>query len=255
MFKRTWGNGDQLVVALHGWTGDHRHFEAIAEHLPSGVRLVAFDLPGFGLSPAPPSWDMEAVGRYIAPHIDDLGGDDLTVLTNCSGAYAALKAVPHLRRAPSRLVFVDAFGYAPKYFKIFTNPRWGHHAYRTTFANRLGRGITNAVLARKKRSEGGITDTFREVNHEHTLAWLRSCVALGDCRQFANVQLPTTLAYGDGTFSAVRKSLPMLREIWPHVRELELKNAGHLGVVEAAAQLASVVFARPEESTTTAAQA
>lgn len=246
MFKRTWGSGDQLVVALHGWTGDHRHFEPLSQHLPAGSRLVAFDLPGFGASDAPPAWDMESVGRHIAPEIDALPGDELTLLTNCSGAYAALKAVPHLRRAPSRLVLVDAFGYAPKYFKIFTNPRWGHHAYRTTFANPVGRGITNAVLARKKRSEGGITDTFREVNHENTLAWLRSCVALGDCRQFANVQLPTTLAFGENTFSAVRKSLPMWREIWPHVRELELKGAGHLGVVEAAVQLASVVFTRSE---------
>lgn len=241
MHYKSHGSGDHLVVGLHGWTGDHRHFAALASHLPSDVRLVAFDLPGFGKSPPPSSWDMQTVGKLLAPEIDALEGETLTIVSNCSGAYPALKAVPHLSRKPARMVLVDAFAYAPKYFKVFTNRKWGHHAYRTTFANPIGRGITNATLRRQKR-KGGITDDFKTANHEHTLAWLRACVDLGDIRQFASVQLPTLIAYGQGSFSAVRKSLPMWRELWPHAETLELTGAGHLSIVEAAEQLAPAVF-------------
>ena len=236
----THGSGDNLVVGLHGWTGDHTHFDALAQHLPEDTRLVAFDLPGFGKSEAPDSWAMEDVGRALAVEIDRLQCSTLTIVTNCSGAYPALKAAPHLVRQPERLVLVDAFAYAPKYFRLFTNRSWGHHAYRTTFANPIGRRITNAALRGQKRD---ITADFKTANHEHTLAWLRSCVEIGDCRQFANVQLPTLIAYGERTFSAVRKSLPMWRDIWPHAETLQLARAGHLGLVEAAAQLSESVFA------------
>lgn len=233
------GSGEHLVVGLHGWTGDHSQFDALAKHIPENHRLVAFDMPGFGQSKAPDSWAMEDVGRVLATEIDKLDGSTLTIVTNCSGAYPALKAAPHLTRQPSKLVLVDAFGYAPKYFKLFTNRSWGHHAYNTTFANPIGRKLTNLGLRGQKRD---MTADFKTANHEYTLAWLRSCVELGDCRQFADVKLPTLIAYGERTFSAVRKSLPMWNEIWPHAETVELKGAGHLGVVETPGQLAEVAF-------------
>lgn len=241
MYCKVHGDGPNLVACLHGWTGDHTHFDALAGHVPEGWRLAAFDLPGFGRSAAPASWAMADVGRDVAQALNALDFDTLTLLTNCSGAYPALKAVPHLTRQPVHLVLVDAFAYAPKYFKVFTNRSWGHHAYNTTFANPVGRAITNFSL-RRQRKQGGITDEFKTTNHEYTLAWLRACVDLGDCTQFADVQLPTTLAWGAGSFGAVRKSLPMWRQIWPHCRQVELHDAGHLAIVDAAAQVAGLVF-------------
>lgn len=241
MFYRTHGSGENLVVALHGWTGDHTHFDAIAGHLPAGVRMAAFDLPGFGRSAAPSSWDMRDVGRELAQVINTIDYDSLTLLTNCSGAYPALRAVEHLKRRPERLVMVDSFAYAPKYFRVFTNRSWGHHAYRTTFANPVGRTLTNVALRKQKRS-GGVTDDFKTTNHEHTLAWLRACVDLGDCRQFAEIQLPTLIVWGQGSFGAVRKSVPMWLDIWPHAQTLELQGAGHLVIQDCAAEIAQAVF-------------
>ena len=233
------GSGERLVVGLHGWTGDHTHFDALAQYAPVGTRLVAFDLPGFGKSKAPDSWAMEDVGRELAAEIDRLQGRTLSIVTNCSGAYPALMSARHLARQPEKMVLVDAFAYAPKYFRVFTNRSWGHHAYHTTFANPIGRRLTNFSLRGQKRD---MTADFKTANHAHTLAWLRSCVELGDCRQFAHLRIPTLIAHGEATFTAVRKSLPMWREIWPHAETLQLKGAGHLGLIEAAAQLSESVF-------------
>ncbi len=241
MYFKTHGSGDHLVVALHGWTGDHSHFDAFARHLPEGVRMAAFDLPGFGRSPAPQSWDMRDVGHDLAEVINTLDYETLTLLTNCSGAYPAIRAVEHVARKPARLVMVDSFAYAPKYFRVFTNRKWGHHAYRTTFANPVGRRLTNAAL-RKQKQGGGITDDFRRVNHENTLAWLRACVDLGDCTQFADVELPTLIIWGEDSFGAVRKSVPMWLKTWPHAQTLELKGGGHLVIQDCAAQIAQAAF-------------
>ncbi|MEZ5991856.1 MAG: alpha/beta hydrolase [Planctomycetota bacterium] len=241
MFFKTHGKGDHLVVALHGWTGSHAHFDAVSRYLPEGTRLAAFDLPGFGESPAPESWDMRTVGREVAEVVNDLEYETLTLLTNCSGAYPAIRAVEHLERKPVRLVMVDSFAYAPKYFRVFTNRSWGHHAYRTTFANPVGRKLTNVALRNQKRT-GGVTDDFKNANHENTLAWLRACVDLGDCRQFADVILPTLIVWGDGSFGAVRKSVPMWLDIWPHAQTLELKGVGHQVIEDCAEEIAQAVF-------------
>lgn len=244
MYYKTHGEGDRLVVALHGWTGDHSHFDALARHLPAGVRMAAFDLPGFGNSPVPQSWDMRDVGRDLAQVINTMKYESLTLLSNCSGVYPAIRAVEHLARKPEMLVMVDSFAYAPKYFRVFTNRSWGHHAYRTTFANPVGRKLTNVALRKQKRN-GGVTDDFKHANHENTLAWLRACVDLGDCRQFAGVILPTLIVWGRESFGAVRKSVPMWREIWPHAQTLELKGAGHLVIQDCAAEIAQAVFQQP----------
>lgn len=47
-----WGGPGPVVLAAHGWRGRPTQFRRIAEALvPAGVRLVAIDAPGHGLSP------------------------------------------------------------------------------------------------------------------------------------------------------------------------------------------------------------
>ena len=243
MHFSTHGSGDHVVVGLHGWSGDHRVFDPLAPLVPEGSRLVAFDLPGFGRSETPASFEMSHIGRVVADAINEQSGESLSIITNCSGAYAALSAIPHLKRVPAHLLMIDAFATAPKYFKVFANRRWGHHAYRTTFASAIGRRITNAALGAR-----GDTDSFEDVNHENTLAWLRACVELENVRRYARVCVAATLAYGEKSFGAIRKGIGLWREIWPHIETLELKGAGHNAIGEATNQLAAAAFAHAPQT-------
>lgn len=46
-----WGDGDETLVFLHGFTGTRKDAEGLAAFLPPGVRILALDLLGHGESP------------------------------------------------------------------------------------------------------------------------------------------------------------------------------------------------------------
>ena len=61
-----WGDGDRVVVAAHGITGNHRSWQGVARALGPDVSLVAPDLRGRGASAKLPGpFGMRA-------HADDL---------------------------------------------------------------------------------------------------------------------------------------------------------------------------------------
>ncbi|MHC4839783.1 MAG: alpha/beta fold hydrolase [Planctomycetota bacterium] len=241
MFFKTHGKGDNLVVAIHGWMSDSNQFNSVAEHLPEGSRLVALDLPGFGKSATPSYWDIRDIGHDIAQTVNQQDYNNLSLLTNCSGAYPALHAIEHIEFKPTQLVMVDSFAYMPRYFRVFTNRTWGHHAYRSTFANPIGRLMTDIAL-RKQAGNRSITNDFRRGSHDNALAWLRACNDLGNCSQFSNISLPTLIVWGKQSFGAVRRSVSKWREIWPHAETLELQGAGHNLIEACASEIAEIVF-------------
>ncbi|MGY6632744.1 MAG: 3-oxoadipate enol-lactonase [Alkalilacustris sp.] len=72
------------VVLLHGLGGDHRLWDAIRPHLPAGLRLLACDLRGHGLSDCPPPpYGMGALVRDIEALLDRLEVVGATVV-GCS---------------------------------------------------------------------------------------------------------------------------------------------------------------------------
>src|ERR1022692_4997561 len=64
------GDGPVSVIGLHGWA---RSREDLAGPL-AGLDALAVDLPGFGLSPEPPTaWGSEDYAAQVAEVIDGLG--------------------------------------------------------------------------------------------------------------------------------------------------------------------------------------
>ncbi len=56
LFGQPSGQAPHSVLALHGWRRDHSDFQAfLAGGLPDGLSGLAVDLPGFGVSPPPPT--------------------------------------------------------------------------------------------------------------------------------------------------------------------------------------------------------
>jgi pimeloyl-ACP methyl ester carboxylesterase len=101
------GDGERLVIAVHGITASLMAWRAVGEALPPGWSLIAADLRGRGHSADVP-------GPYgLRRHADDLGliaehagADESTVLAGHSmGAYVA--ALHGAERRYARVVLVD----------------------------------------------------------------------------------------------------------------------------------------------------
>jgi pimeloyl-ACP methyl ester carboxylesterase len=241
MHIECYGSGPRVYFGLHGWSGDHSTFAPLAAYLPAGVALYSADLPGYGRSPEPQRWELMEITDEIARAIAGVDSP-VTVIGNCSGAVFALLAAERLAERIERLILIDPFAYLPWYFKIFLHKRIGRYAYYSTFANPVGRWLTNLSLSKHRAADTNLTESFVAVRHDVAYSYLALLGKLDDIARFSRLRLPVDLLYGARTFGAVKESVALWRGVWPHARCHELAGAGHLPIQEATGQLSEIVF-------------
>jgi pimeloyl-ACP methyl ester carboxylesterase len=242
VFVERHGRGGEVYFALHGWGGDRRTFAPLAPFVPEGASLYAADLPGCGNSGAPRAWSVGGVVEEIVEAVRETGAASVTLVGNCGGAVFALLAARELGERVERLSMIDPFAYLPRYFKLFNAGEFGRRAYDATFANPVGRWLTNQSLRGRRAGAGDLTASFAEADHEAARRYLALYDEIGHVEIFRGLPTPVEIAYGGRTFGAVKRSLALWREVLPHARVRELQGAGHQPFVEAPAQLAEVIF-------------
>lgn len=282
MFIQRYGNGLRAFLALHGWSGDHRTFEPLLRYLPTDASFYSVDLPGYGQSPRLGTWerdvcssafrrrtaaqplppleggttnaplaltvksDLVLFAAAIGEVIDQLDAERFTLVGNCSGALLGLLAVPSRLARVERLVLLDPFAFVPWYFRLFIAKPFGKYAYYSTFANPLGRWLTNLSLAKHRTDATDLTGSFSKVDHTVSFRYLELLASLGSIERFRDVHAPTDIVYGARSFQAVKASVAMWQALWPHAQAWELAGAGHLPILEATEALSRIVFASPE---------
>jgi pimeloyl-ACP methyl ester carboxylesterase len=241
MFIERYGSGPRVYFGLHGWSGDHRTFEPLAPYVPEDASLLACDLPGIGGSKPLAEWSMGRVTGEVAEAIYRVG-QPVTLVGNCSGANLAFFVARMIPERIERLISIDVFAFWPWYFRVFVN-RWiGRYAYFSTFANPVGRWITNLSLSGKRSESTTLTGGFSHVDHAVTYRYLTLLKDSGNMDQFRDLKIPCCLVYGEKSFAAARESAAQLAAMWPGSRMFPLPGAGHLPIIEAPAALAQVIF-------------
>jgi pimeloyl-ACP methyl ester carboxylesterase len=241
MFVKQYGSGPDVYVGLHGWSGDHRTFDPMLPFLPDRATFYAVDLPGCGESAPPHNWTLADVSREISGALDPCSRP-VTLVGNCIGALFGIHAAMDRPEAVARLVLIDAFAEWPWYFRVFTTPVWGKYAYASTFANPLGRWITNCSLVSRRAPDSNLTEGFARVNHDVALHYLNILREFRSPGEFAPLALPVDIVFGARSFRAVRQSAAVWREVWPWARSWELEGACHLPIREASAAVSEIVF-------------
>ncbi len=241
MFLERTGNGSHAFLGLHGWSGTHRTFDPLIENLPSEVSFFSIDLPGCGQSEKPSQWTVSAVADQLAAAVAALP-HPLTLVGHCSGALLALEVAKRLGDHVERLVLLDIFAFFPWYFRVFLNPYFGRYAYYSTFANPLGRLLTNASLRGKRSETTTLTGGFAEANHSVTYHYLQMLADFPLPETFGMLRQPIDIVYGEKTFGAVRESAKLWQSVWPQARQWCLTGAGHLPILEATSQLQELLF-------------
>ncbi len=237
----------ERYFALHGWSGDAASFDPIRPHLPQGVHLVAPDQPGFGARPGPRAWDFEAYTQPLLADLDSLMWPECTLVGNCAGAVVALELALRRPQRFKRLVLIDPFAFVPWYFRWLTQPILGRLFYWSTFANPVGRWLTNTALRSKRTEETSLVEGFEGARHQAALAYLMMLCRGADARRYAGLSMPATLLFGSKTFGAVKRSVAIYQALWPQAQAYMLEGAGHLPIQEATTQLAAYVLGEGHE--------
>jgi len=232
----------EVVFGLHGWSGDHRTFDALLPSLPPGAGLFTVDQPGFGASGPPVAWDFDAFSAPLLAALDREGIERCTLVGSCAGGIVGLELALRAPERFERLVLVDPFAYVPWYFRLLTAGWPGWFFYHATFANPVGRWVTNLALAGQRSEDTDLTGGFEAARHEAAFRYLRLLCSDADASRYAQLELPITMLYGARTFTAVKRSVRMFQALWPQATCHEVAGAGHLPIEEATSQVARLVF-------------
>jgi pimeloyl-ACP methyl ester carboxylesterase len=86
------------VFLLHGAFGAKEYWRAQVQALvQAGCRVVAWDAPGYGLSPLPPGFGIDLCARALARLLEKEGGQRNVVLGHSMGGFIAQRAWLHAR--------------------------------------------------------------------------------------------------------------------------------------------------------------
>jgi pimeloyl-ACP methyl ester carboxylesterase len=218
--------------------------------MPDDAVLYSADLPGYGRSSEPREWQLAAIAEEVLEAVHAIraqtGTNTVTLIGNCSGAIIGMLAAQRMSWAFERLVLIDPFAYVPWYFTLFVAARFGKYAYYSTFANPVGRWLTNLSLKSRRGEKTDLTASFTRVNHQTTYRYLQLLASIGGFTQFGDLQMPIDILHGERTFKAVKESAMMYKSIWPQARYVTLAGAGHLPIEEATAQVCAILFQKPE---------
>ncbi len=245
MYVEKYGSGSSIFFGLHGWGGNHTTFAPLIKRLPDTATFYSADLPGYGKTPAPSVWSLQAITEQIVAAIEARNLRRIVLVGNCSGAIMGLFVAQALKDRVERLVLIDPFAFMPLYFKIFVKPGFGKIAYFTTFANPIGRWLANLSLKNRRAESTDLTDSFRQVDHETTWQYLKLMGDLQGIEPFSDLTMAIDILYGERTFKAVKQSAAMYKRQWAQANCVKLGGAGHLPIEEATEQLSSIVFQKP----------
>lgn len=239
------GGGSRCFVGFHGWSGSFESFRPLVSALPEDVSFWAADLPGAGESENPSTWTAESVVARMDSALDGLGLRSVTLVAACGGVGFALLLAARRPERVKRVVLIDPFAFVPWYFALFTWPVLGRAFYLLTFANPLGRHLTDEALAERRTETTSLTEGFEAVDHVRNHQLLRAMCDAGrtPLGEFGSFKGPVDIVYGARTFGAVKDSVARLvNEPFPQARVFRAETAGHLPMHEASAFVTQIVY-------------
>ncbi|MBN9110742.1 MAG: alpha/beta hydrolase [Pseudonocardia sp.] len=136
--------GGCVLVLVHGLGGSHLNWDLVAPVLAQRYRVLAVDLPGFGLSaPGGRPATVPANVRLLARFIDTVVGHPVVVIGNSMGGMIGILMTEHSPQRVSGLVLVDPALPSPWRF-----PAAGEVAIAVSMLPGLGEYLT---AARRRR--------------------------------------------------------------------------------------------------------
>ena len=233
------GEGPPLLL-LHGLGDSLAGWAQVVPRLARSHEVHLLDLPGHGLSGAPPDFRLRTLTAAVAHYAGTAFAGRAPVLAGHSlGAWIALRLVLSSAVAPARLVLINPGGallareeWAPFRALVSATDRAGVLRYleaafhRPPLALRLFPG--EVVRAMGAPASRGILDALVEEDF------------LAEAELLA-LRLPVRLVWGERDRLLPPGTLEFFRRAIPHVEVRLLRDAGHLPHLEAPRELARAI--------------
>ncbi len=109
LYYRIMGQGEPLVL-IHGYGTSGYVWQRVLPYFAQAYQLFVLDLPGYGRSAAPRSWQLRAVAPVIEAWLRSLHLPPVAVMGHSMGGAIAIHLTAVAPEAVRKLVLVDAAG-------------------------------------------------------------------------------------------------------------------------------------------------
>ncbi|MES2585018.1 MAG: alpha/beta hydrolase [Pseudomonadota bacterium] len=195
------------IVLLHGTSASLHTWDGWVQSLSGQRRVIRFDLPAFGLTGPDPhnDYSIATYVRFVTSVVDKLGVKQFVLAGNSLGGQIAWGTALAQPQRVSKLVLVDAAGYAfqptsvPIGFQIARLP-----ALRVLMERVLPRGVVASSVRNVYGDPGKVTPELVDRYYELTLrAGNRKALAYrmdqrlsGDEAGIKTLKVPTLIVWG-----------------------------------------------------------
>ena len=174
------GDGDEVILILHGWKRSLNEWVPIAQNLSSRYRIILLDLPGFGgTSQSDKSYDTYEYATFVENFLKKLDINRYSLIGHSFGGRLGI-IISSRSNAIKKLILVDSAGIENKPF---------HLRLLNLFINPVKKFIPEKVKSKfgssDYKSSGKLKETFvKVVNQDLT-------------HLFNKVKVPTIIIWGD----------------------------------------------------------
>ncbi len=258
-FVREAGSGDPVVL-LHGFPQTGECWRGVAAALAERHRVIVPDLPGFGRSGRPGSYDARSVAGLLSDFLVAVGAPRATIVGHdWGGSLAFALALEHPERV-ERLVVTNApfrkldlkRGF---HFLAFNIPALPEVAFRIA-GDRIVAFMLRAGSARKEvftdervrpyleayRSDDNVSSAlsyYRTVTRAVIKRRFRPGPATSDMPR--RIERPTLIVWGMRDPALPPSVLASIERDIPHAKIVRLDDVGHFVPDEAPAELAQAI--------------
>jgi pimeloyl-ACP methyl ester carboxylesterase len=242
------GSGDEEpVVLVHGLGGQWQNWLENIPRLAQDRRVLALDLPGFGLTPEPSNGKISipGYGRCVDAFCEKLGLGKVDMVGNSMGGFVAAEVVIQFPKRVSRLVLVSAAGITSAdslQAPILTIGRLASAIAMNTAAQDrqlAARPITRhaslALVARHPRllkADLAYEGFFKGAGKGGFGAALRACLDYDFRDRLPDVKVPTLIVWGEKDSIIPVRDANEFERLISDSRKVVMKDTGHIPMAE-----------------------
>lgn len=237
-------NSGRAMVLLHSLALDRSVWDALIDHLPADLTIIAPDLRGHGASPADDSFTIEDMADDVAATIAELGYPRASVVgMSMGGCVAQAMAVRHPERVTGLGLIDTTAWYGPDAPKAWQEraEKARANGMRSLSQFQLDRWFGEQFL----RAHPEVGQRLLEVFSRNDLdSYVASCRAMGafDLREaIGDIAVPTVIIVGEDDPATPPAHAEVIHERIPGSSLHVLPHAKHLTAVEQPAEVAALL--------------
>lgn len=233
------GDGE-LVVMLHGWGSKAALFDGLIELCSKKYRVLAPDMPGFGITPEPPeAWSVSDYADFITEFLKPFEPKSVILVGHSFGGRVILKLTE--RQLPfeiKKIILIDSAGIKPK---KNLKQKLSLAAYKTGKRVMSLPPLKNLFpdAVEKMRNKRGSADynSATPIMRQTLVKTVNE-----DLRQdLPGIKAPTLLIWGTADTATPISDGELMEKLIPDAGLVRVQGAGHYSFLEAPEYVARVM--------------